>query len=225
MEKNLKPKDWVLVRDSKDLPWQIDIFKGCGGYYALGDCEYCCLGGQWKYCIPYESNEYLLDTTDSPKEHYEPEDGEFVVSDGEGSLPCEHISIFKNILPYSMYSCYASLSLLMNNLSLESTWSSYYLRLATEEEKQFLLSKLHEIGKDWDAENKKIVNYKWQPNKGDEYYILQYSSNDDEFLPLKMWWNNTEYDKGRMKEGIAYRTKKECQKVCDRRNETIKNIK
>ena len=70
MENELKAKQWVLVRDAKDLPWEIDIFKGCGGHYALGDCEYCCLGGQWKYCIPYEDNEELLDTTYMPKEKY-----------------------------------------------------------------------------------------------------------------------------------------------------------
>ena len=223
MEKNLKPKDWVLVRMSGTLynNWTLNIYS----HYDEDRDMYVTSGGVWDRCIQYEGNEELLGTTNEPKEKYEPKDGDFVVSDGEGLLSCEHISIFKNILPYSMYSCYASLSLLMNNLSLESTWSSYYLRLATEEEKNSLLSKLHEIGKDWDAENKNIIDYKWQPNKGDEYYILNYSFFDDEFLPLKMWWNNTEYDKGRMKEGIAYRTKKECQKVCDRRNEVNKDIK
>ena len=99
------------------------------------------------------------------------------------------------------------------------------IKPSTNEEINSMMDMLHLFKYDWNAEKKKIIDYKWQPKKGDEYYILQYSSNDDEFLPLEMWWSNTEYDKDRMKEGIAYRTKKECQKVCDRRNKVNKDIK
>ena len=50
------------------------------------------------------------------------------------------------------------------------------LRLATPEEKQILIDFMHEQGKDWDAKNKKIVDYKWIPKYGEEYYTISFTS-------------------------------------------------
>lgn len=54
----LKPFDKVLVRDGNTLKWEADLFgfKSDTGLYH-------CVGGSWKYCIPYEGNEHLLGTT------------------------------------------------------------------------------------------------------------------------------------------------------------------
>lgn len=62
-----KPFDKVLVRDSKALEWEIDIFRefiedgGSEGY------RYNCFYANWNYCIPYnEQTAHLLGTTKNP---------------------------------------------------------------------------------------------------------------------------------------------------------------
>lgn len=64
-EPQLKPFDKVLVRIGEKEKWDIDIFS----HKCEGDgLTYVCLCYRWAYCIPYEGNEHLLGTTDSPKE-------------------------------------------------------------------------------------------------------------------------------------------------------------
>ena len=46
------------------------------------------------------------------------------------------------------------------------------VRFATEAEKQLLIDKLHENGKDWNAEKKEIVDYKWKPEKKENFFYL-----------------------------------------------------
>lgn len=58
----LKPFDKVLVRDSDNCEWSCDFF--C----KEEDNIYYCMTSYWNQCVPYEGNEYLLDTTDNPKE-------------------------------------------------------------------------------------------------------------------------------------------------------------
>ena len=62
-----KPFDKVLVRDDINEKWMLSIF-GC---YEDEDKDfpYVCLNGRYCYCIPYEGNEYLLNTTKLPKDN------------------------------------------------------------------------------------------------------------------------------------------------------------
>lgn len=60
---SFKPFDKVLVRSYNDLPWKIDLFNSFESNYNY---PYCCLGAAHKQCIPYEGNEHLLGTTNSP---------------------------------------------------------------------------------------------------------------------------------------------------------------
>lgn len=60
-----KPFDKVLVRDKGGI-WGIDLF---GRYLPDDDgysFNYMCLKTAWEECIPYEGNEHLLGTTDTP---------------------------------------------------------------------------------------------------------------------------------------------------------------
>lgn len=58
----LKPFDKVLVRDRKTYHWEVDLF----GFKTEGpNIVYHCVGGFWKFCIPYIGNESLLGTTDN----------------------------------------------------------------------------------------------------------------------------------------------------------------
>ena len=64
-EPEFKAFDRVLVRDRDGQKWDIDFFTGP---YSHSE-EYTFKGFRavWKYCIPYEGNEHLIGTTDSPK--------------------------------------------------------------------------------------------------------------------------------------------------------------
>ncbi len=61
----LKPLDLVLVRGGKQFVWFVELFiryeKGLSHPFR-------CLSNNYKHCIPYEGNEHLLGTTDSPEE-------------------------------------------------------------------------------------------------------------------------------------------------------------
>lgn len=51
---NFKPFDKVLVRNSDNDVWHIDIFEKWNELY------YVCLMSTWEQCIPYEGNEHLM---------------------------------------------------------------------------------------------------------------------------------------------------------------------
>lgn len=61
-EYEFKPFDKVLVRDYNTDAWRVDLFSHANkvGYKftAIGCC--------WQQCIPFEGNEHLVGTTDSP---------------------------------------------------------------------------------------------------------------------------------------------------------------
>lgn len=59
-----KPFDKVLVRDGIDDKWSISLFS----YYDEEDkyYPYVCLNGRYGRCIPYEGNEHLLGTPNTP---------------------------------------------------------------------------------------------------------------------------------------------------------------
>ena len=46
------------------------------------------------------------------------------------------------------------------------------VRLATEEEKQFLFDKMKEQGLRWNAEEKRVEKMRWRAEEGEEYYYL-----------------------------------------------------
>ena len=56
-----KPFDRVLVRYSDDDVWCCDFFS------HIDDNGFICGGSCWNQCVPYEGNESLRGTTDSPK--------------------------------------------------------------------------------------------------------------------------------------------------------------
>jgi len=62
-EPEFKPFDKVLRRDADDEEWNADWFSHKGDpaypYYCMASC--------FRQCIPYEGNEHLIGTTDSPE--------------------------------------------------------------------------------------------------------------------------------------------------------------
>ena len=65
-EHEFNPFDKVLVRDFEEDNWDIEFFQEIGGEDI--DYKYICLYNKWNFCIPYEGNEELLGTSNSPKE-------------------------------------------------------------------------------------------------------------------------------------------------------------
>lgn len=67
IKQEFKPFDKVLVRDYIDEKWILSIFS-C---YEDEDKDfpYVCLNGRYCYCIPYEGNEHLLNTPNTPKDY------------------------------------------------------------------------------------------------------------------------------------------------------------
>jgi len=59
-----KPFDRVLVRDSDDETWGIDLFES---FSEDAPYSFQCLVSCWKQCIPYEGNEHLLGKTEEAK--------------------------------------------------------------------------------------------------------------------------------------------------------------
>ena len=59
-----QPFDKVLVRDGHEDTWKVDLFSH---FKEMHDYKYKCIGNHWKQCVPYEGNEHLLGTTDSPE--------------------------------------------------------------------------------------------------------------------------------------------------------------
>ena len=65
-EHEFNPFDKVLVRNYEDDNWDIEFFQEIGGEDI--DYEFVCLSGCFNFCVPYEGNEELLGTSNSPKE-------------------------------------------------------------------------------------------------------------------------------------------------------------
>ena len=89
-------------------------------------------------------------------------------------------------------------------------------RIATEEEKQFLLDAIHAEGKYWDAENKRIIEYKWKPKDGEDYYVISSILN-----VIKITFSHTAFDFYLLKSGNCFKTEEEAKAKA---NEIIKII-
>ena len=66
MSEELKPFQKVLVRQSPNAMWEACFF----GRKSKATSPYYCLGVFYRYCIPYEGNEHLLGTKNSPKQEF-----------------------------------------------------------------------------------------------------------------------------------------------------------
>jgi len=65
--KSLKPFDKVLARDCDTDKWHIDFFEE----YNENRNEFQCMTFTKNQCIPFKNNEYLMNTTNPCKKHYQ----------------------------------------------------------------------------------------------------------------------------------------------------------
>ena len=96
---------------------------------------------------------------------------------------------------------------------------SYNIRLATPEEKQLLLDKMREQGKDWDGE--KVIDWVWKPKMGEAYWCVVFS-------PLRaerVEWCNDSVDNERLKDNRVFATEDLAQQILTELQELLKNAK
>lgn len=61
-EHEFKPFDRVLTRDNDTENWSVDFFSHIQG----DEFKFITVGSCWRQCIPFEGNEHLVGTSDSP---------------------------------------------------------------------------------------------------------------------------------------------------------------
>lgn len=143
------------------------------------------------------------------KEVQEFKDGDFVSSIND---VCEFVMIYKSKKECSYANYHASIYMgQRENLVSYNDWCVCYdARIATEEEKQFLLDAIHADGKDWDAVNKRIIEYRWQPKVGEYYYTL-----DSSFTPYSIPFREDSLDRQLLKIGNCFKTEEEAKAKAD----------
>ena len=100
--------------------------------------------------------------------------------------------------------------------------SKYETSVSTEEEKQILIDAMHLDGKDWDADKKQIVDYRWKPKCREVYYRINYSLGIkiDSFV-----WYGEALDEIYFSNGNCFKTREEAQKYADKFVEMLKERK
>lgn len=158
----------------------------------------------------------------SPKvEKFEPKDGDVVFV--KGAL--EHILIYKEEKSENIVGYADLVDSILSNVSSHAVCKANVvdLRPATEEEKKKLFDKLKEEGLAWDAEKRELVKLKWKPVIGEVYFRIGFV--DHEFRYADWNWKNSIYEIKSYERGWCFKTKEECQKLCDKLNQTIEGIK
>lgn len=224
MEKiEFTPKQWVLVRDNEDGRWALAQFSN------MWNDSYVVVGGiVWNHCIPYEGNEHLLGTTDDYVEPYKPKDGDFIAIKvyekeiaGTNHWICIFKSISDSICAYAGLAIDGHLVNKGNGANYNKDWMEY-ARPATEEEKQLLLDAIHKEGKDWDAEKMEVVDYKWSPERLEEYHYCKFNDELNEFEVETTKNYELPSDVNRVKSGNCYKEWVDCSDRCDKMNKLLK---
>ena len=79
-------------------------------------------------------------------------------------------------------------------------------RLATDEEAKRFRELLNKHGKEWDADKKKLVNWKWKPKFGEEYFVVNTLGRIDHCI-----WTNGTVDNGYYDLGNCFPTREEAE--------------
>ena len=96
------------------------------------------------------------------------------------------------------------------------------IRIATTEEKNTLIEKLHELKKDFDFEEKKIIPYRWRVKKGEFYYTVMLNS--ERVRIYKSREQHLELDDDLYKSHNYFKTREEAQEVADKINKIFKEL-
>ena len=92
-------------------------------------------------------------------------------------------------------------------------------RLATEEEKQLFFDKMKEKGLRWNAEEKKVEEIKWQPQKGERYFFVNASCETGSIICLENY-----IDELLEKACNQFRTEELAEKAAEAVRETLRRF-
>lgn len=93
-------------------------------------------------------------------------------------------------------------------------------RLATPSETEHFHELLHKHGVDWDAERKKLVDWKWKPNDKEAYYTIEINRGKVE-VRMRVCFND-DIDKELIKTCNCYRTEREAEAAAERVKKALK---
>ena len=92
-----------------------------------------------------------------------------------------------------------------------------YPRLATPSEVNHFHELLHKHGKEWDAEKKQLVEWRWKPKKGDTYYYV-----DGCTLVEDRTFEGRVFDERHYEVGNCFRTHEEAEAMAEKIKKLLK---
>jgi hypothetical protein len=109
------------------------------------------------------------------------------------------------------------------DISLDYGWGNISdFRLATPEEKNLLVSKMRENGKDWDEEKCEVVDYVEMIEIGKEFYSIFYDYPDKKYKYRKFVYASLSK---RYYEKDDFKTEQLAQAACDELNKVLTTLK
>ncbi len=90
-------------------------------------------------------------------------------------------------------------------------------RLATPSEVEHFHELLHKHGKEWDAEKKKLVEWRWKPKEGDTYYYV-----DGCTLVEDRTFEGRVFDERHYEVGNCFRTREEAEAMAEKIKKLLK---
>ena len=105
----------------------------------------------------------------------------------------------------------------------ERGFMSASCRPATQAEVDLLMKALYEHDLIWDAEKEELVKRAeikaWEPEEGELCWICYYYNMESGFIPM-LFEDGYSYSEA-IKRGWAFRTKQQCQRMCDKLNQAV----
>ena len=94
-----------------------------------------------------------------------------------------------------------------------------YPHLASPSEVEHFHELMHKYGKDWDAEKKQVVDWRWKPKKEEDYWAVIL---DTTIIKLDFTWLGSVTDEIRYKLGNCFRTREEAEAAAERVRKALK---
>lgn len=213
----------VFVRGVKGRGSEvIKILEDLGGKVPPLD-----LGGNPKYiyfishdgditCILYESEggKIIMDFYREIKLPEQWKDGDIIVENNTNPV----YSVFKSAEgngKFSEYFCVTIDGIIKANIFRSiSKW-----HLANKEERKTFTNLLHKHCKEWDAEKKQLVDWRWKPKKEEDYWAVIL---DTTIIKLVFTWLGSVTDEIRYKLGNCFRTREEAEAAVERVKKALK---
>ena len=145
-------------------------------------------------------------------------DGDFCYSTNGFS---NYVFIFKSKIDSNRSNYHALLQLTNGSIFKINNRCFSYLettRLASNEEKKFLLKALKENSLRWDEETKKLLDLKWKPKLGEKYFSF-----DGHMQPACFIWSDTRNDEHCYLTNKCFKTLEETEKYAKKFAEILKN--